>query len=44
MTDQELLFLLEHDPEAGIHELMQMYGGAIYTIKKIFWPTVLNPI
>ena len=36
MTDQELLFLLEHDPEAGIHELMQMYGGAIYTICKNF--------
>ena len=36
MTDQEFLFLLEHDPEAGIHELMQIYGGAIYTICKNF--------
>lgn len=36
MTDQELLFLLEHDPEAGIHELMQLYGDAVYTICKNF--------
>ena len=36
MTDQELLFLLEHNAKAGIHELMQMYGGAIYTICKNF--------
>ena len=36
MTDQELLFPLEHDPDTGIHKLMQMYGGAVYTICKNF--------
>ena len=41
MTDQELLFLLEHNPEADIHELMQMYGGSIYTICKNYLALVL---
>lgn len=36
MTEQELYQLLKRDPEAGIHMLLRMYGGAIKTICKNF--------
>ncbi|MCI5650092.1 MAG: RNA polymerase sigma factor [Fusicatenibacter sp.] len=36
MGDRELLFLLEQNPEKGIHMLMNLYGGAILTICRNF--------
>ena len=36
MTDREILELLKQDPEAGIHQLLRRYGGAIKTICKNF--------
>lgn len=36
MKEQKLLFLIENDPEAGIHAMMEQYGGAIYTICRNF--------
>lgn len=36
MGDQELLSLLEQNPEVGIHELMNLYGGAVQTICRNF--------
>lgn len=36
MTDREILELLKQDPEAGIHQLLQRYGGPIKTICKNF--------
>ncbi|MDD7740783.1 MAG: sigma-70 family RNA polymerase sigma factor [Fusicatenibacter sp.] len=36
MGDQELLLLLEQNPEEGIHRLMDLYGGAILTICRNF--------
>ncbi len=36
MNDQELLLLLEENPEQGIHEMMNLYGGAVQTICRNF--------
>lgn len=36
MEERDLLLLLEQDPEAGIHELMNQYGGAVHTICRNF--------
>ena len=36
MTDREIYNLLQQDPEAGIHQLLRQYGGAIKTICKNF--------
>lgn len=32
MGDQELLELMRRDPEAGVRELVQQYGGLVYSI------------
>ena len=32
MTDQELLELLRHEPNKGIHIMLEKYGGAVSTI------------
>lgn len=36
MGDRELLLLLEEKPEAGIHEMMNQFGGAVHTICRNF--------
>ena len=36
IEEQKILLLLEQDPEAGIHELMEQYGGAVHTICRNF--------
>jgi RNA polymerase sigma-70 factor (ECF subfamily) len=32
MTDRQLIRLMQEDPEKGLRQVMQLYGGAIYTI------------
>lgn len=36
MEDKEILDLLNKDPETGIHEAMNRYGGAVETICRNF--------
>ena len=36
MEEQKILLLLEQNPEAGIHKLMEQYGSAVHTICRNF--------